>query len=193
MSAPRCGRPTRKGTPCRCFLINGKCMTHDCDLTSRNQRVAASFHRRNPAAFRAQRRAAGKRGYAATGGAKGWEVANEKAREWRVAHPSGPEQWALEVLTQAGLNHYQREYLVAENTTLDIAWPQARMGVEINGHQSMAAFGETTPRAQHHAEKITAIESAGWRVLVIDTTGDRVSAAMQLIQFAQQANLASTL
>lgn len=28
-SAPKCGRPTRTGTPCRLPLVNGKCLTHD--------------------------------------------------------------------------------------------------------------------------------------------------------------------
>lgn len=28
-TAPKCGRPTRKGTPCRLPLVNGKCLTHD--------------------------------------------------------------------------------------------------------------------------------------------------------------------
>lgn len=28
-NAPKCGKPTRKGTPCRQPLVNGRCLTHD--------------------------------------------------------------------------------------------------------------------------------------------------------------------
>jgi very-short-patch-repair endonuclease len=183
-----CGKPTKRGTPCQLRLNGGKCPTHDCDLSQRNMLVAAAFYRRDRAAFTAQRRSAGKRGYAATGAAQGWEKANEKAREWRLAHPSSPEQWALDVLAQAGLNHFEREYPVLDGSALDLAWPEARMGVEVNGHQAKPSFGETEPRAERHAAKVAALTAAGWQVLVLDFTATaRETAAEQLIQFARQA------
>lgn len=183
----RCGKPTKRGTPCQCPLNGGKCPTHDADLSARNSAVAAAFARRDPAAFIAQRRAAGKRGFAATGAAQGWEKANDKAREWRIAHPSGPEQWAIDVLAQAGINHYQREYPVLDGSALDIAWPEARCAIEINGHQSKPAFGEPCARSERHADKVAALQSDGWQVLVIDITGGYTpAAAEQLVQFARQ-------
>jgi hypothetical protein len=141
------GRMTKHGTPCQLTLNGGRCPTHDVDLSKRNSRVARAFKKNSPDRFQAQRSAAGKCGFKATGEMLGWDKANELAREWRIKHPSEPERWAIGVLAAAGLNHYEREYPVLGRSALDIAWPEAMRAIEINGHQGKAAFGETEPRA----------------------------------------------
>lgn len=189
-----CGRPTKRGTPCaRTLNPNGLCPVHNCDLSARNAAVAAAFRARDPEAFKQQRSAAGRKGYLATGARQGWERANEYARQHRLKHPSAPEQWALDVLADAGLNHYTREYPLDGGQSIDLAWPDARLAVEVNGHQHKPSFGEESPRAAKQARKVAALEAEGWRVLVIDATGDRDAAAQQLIQFARQVGVAPAI
>lgn len=182
-----CGRMTKRGTKCRLTLNGGKCPTHDVDLSKRNARVAKAFKKHDADGFRAQRSAAGKRGFAATWAMLGWEKANELAREWRIKHPSEPERWAIGVLEAAGLNHYEREYPCLGASAIDIAWPEQHMGIEVNGHQARPAFGETEPRAERHAAKVERLSAEGWNVLVVDATNDRAAGAQDIIAFARSA------
>lgn len=180
-----CGKPTRRGEPCQFRLSGGKCPTHDTDLSKRNAAVARAFKANNPEGFASQRRAAGRRGYLATGARQGWARANEMARQWRKHHPSGPERWALAVLESASLNHFEREYDLGDGYSVDLAWPDAKRAVEIWGHQNKPSFGETEPRAAKQERKLIALEESGWRILVIDPTQDREAEAARLIAFAR--------
>jgi hypothetical protein len=182
----RCGKPTKKGTPCQTPLNGGRCPTHDADLSKRNAAVRASFAERSPAAYAAHQRQAGRRGFIANGGKHGWEKAHERARLWRLENPSEPERWALSVLESAGVNHFTREYPVLEGHSLDIAWPDCRRAIEINGHQHKPAFGEAQPRSETRQKyKLEHLGADGWQILIIDATGDRAAAAAELLAFAQ--------
>lgn len=181
----RCGRPTRKGTPCK---LGQPCPVHETvDLSARNAAVARSWRERDPEGFTAQRSKAGKAGYLATGARKGWAVANERARQYRLKHPSEPEQWAIGVLEAAGLNHYEREHPVAGGSALDFAWPAALRGIEINGHQARASFGESEPRLERQTQKTKKLAAEGWQILVVDATADRGAGAAAIVEFARAA------
>lgn len=183
----RCGRPTRKGL-CQFPLRGGKCATHDADLSSRNQKVAAAWRANNPAAFIAQRKLSGRAGFVAAGG-EGWRCEqSEKARLWRLAHPSEPERWVMDVL----LEHlsltvsYDREYVIeGDERAVDFAMPEERCVIECAGHQYKASFGETEPRAARLADKVAWLEALGWHVLVIDASpgADRNVEEIRLLSF----------
>lgn len=153
--------PTTKGTPCRMPLRKGKCLIHNTDLSKRNRKVARAFKRNHPEAFSLQRKKAGHNGFVATGGIKGWEWVNEKARQWRLKHPSQPEQVIIDRLAQEGLNHYEREYPVG-NSSLDFAWANARYAIECEFHPNN--FGDETRKVKQD-EKIARLIAEGWTVL----------------------------
>jgi hypothetical protein len=184
---PLCGRPTKRGEACRLPLRNGHCLTHDCDLSARNSHVAHAFASKHPRRFKRQRRAAGHNGFIATGGMIGWARANEMARQWRLAHPSEPEQWAMNVLAAAGLNHYEREYRYDDSgRALDLAWPDRRLAVEVWGHQDKPAFGAARSRFEKQQRKLADLFSAGWTVYVVNSRNDRAREAAQLVAFLRE-------
>jgi hypothetical protein len=182
-----CGKPTRRGAPCQLKVNGGRCPTHDVDLAARNAAVRASFRAHDKAAYYAHQTRAAKAGFKAAGLTIDWVFANERARLWRVDHPSEPERWAISVLESAGLNHYVREYPVLNGCSLDLAWPDAKRAVEIWGHQTKPSFGETVPRAAKQERKLIQLEEDGWRILVIDPTQDREAEAARLIAFASRS------
>ena len=169
-----CGRTTKGGTPCKIPLRGGRCMTHDSDLSARNKAVAAAFKANDPGGFVAQRSAAGKLGFQATGGMLGWEKANEFARRWRLDNPSGPEQRIIEILARLGFADYEREYSLPDGKSIDFAWPVYRIAIEVNGHQHKASFGEGEPREAGQQEKITALIEDGWKVVILDVASGEI-------------------
>lgn len=147
-------------------------------FTSDYQKMARSYVRHESNV------ANGHKGFIACGGAKGWAKANAHAAQWRIAHPSEPERWALDLLTSRNLNHFKREYAVDEDGhTVDLAWPDRKVAVEINGHQSKPSFGESEPRLSNQQRKIESMIEQGWTVIVIDATADRQSEAERLLDF----------
>lgn len=187
-----CGKPTRRGAPCRLTLNGGLCPTHDCDLAARNAAVRQSFRRRDKAAFYAHQLRAAKAGFKAAGLTVDWVFAHERARLWRLDHPSEPERWAIAVLESANLNHFAREHPIPDGCSLDFAWPAVRRAVEIWGHQNKPSFGEAEPRAAKQERKLIALEEAGWRILIIDPTQDREAEAARLIAFARASQPENT-
>lgn len=188
-----CHKPTRRGT-CRLRLsATGKCPVHDLtDLRARNAKVAQAFRQNNPDAFLAQRRAAGHLGHVATGGSKGWARANERAIAWRKQHRSEPERWCEQVLTDAGYTAFEVEYQIDDDPrTLDVAFVADNICLE-NGHQHACAFGETEPRAAKHAKKVAWLEERGWRVLVVNPTGDRTTERDRILNWLAQFPLRAT-
>lgn len=185
-----CGKPTRKGTPCQ---LPKNCPVHlHCNLSARNAKVRASFAAHHPEAYAAHQVHAAKRGFAATADKHGASRATEKAREYRLAHPSEPERWAMAVLGQAQLNHFSREYPVLDgNYSVDFAWPDARRAIEIDGHPSRADATEETRRAERQALKAQQLTADGWQLLVIDATRDRAAGAQSIIEFARAAQPAA--
>lgn len=180
-----CSRPTRKGTPCRLPLNGGRCATHDCDLAARNAHVRASFAAKHPHEYAAHQVKAGKAGYQAAGARHGWEKVIERARLWRIEHPSEPERWAIGVLAEAGINHYQREYPVLDGSySVDFAWPDSRRAIEIDGHPSRASADEQVRRQERTAHKRNELTADGWAMLWIDATRNRDGGAALIIDFA---------
>ncbi len=184
-----CGRPTRAGHPCRIALKAGRCATHDADLKKRNRKVRRAFAHNDPAGFAAHQRQAAKAGFAATAHNHDWAKAHEKARQWRIKHPSQPEQWALGVLASRGLSHFEREWQFGDDGryTLDLAWPEYKLGVEVDGHPRDWNPALLSDRRRRQARKIASLESQGWTVLTIDAAGDRETEATRLIAFAEKA------
>jgi very-short-patch-repair endonuclease len=128
---------------------------------------------------------AGKAGYQATGERKGWSKANEYARRWRLGHPSEPERWVMSILDGAGIQ-YEREYPVLDRYSIDLARPDERIAIEVNGHQHKASFGEDEPRAEKHAEKCAALEGDGWTVHIVHAADDREKEAARLLAFLHE-------
>ena len=184
-----CGRTTRKGM-CNIPLRAGKCFVHDLtDLKKRNRKVARAFRKHNPEAFTAQRRAAGHRGYLATGGSNGWERANQFAINWRTKHRSEPERWTEQIIRAAGYTGFVLEYQIdGDPRTLDFAFVADHVCVETNGHQDKCAFGETESRAAKHAAKIAWLEALGWKVHVVHASAgaDRNAEQTRLLAFLSQ-------
>lgn len=179
-----CGKPTRQGSPCK---LPRPCPTHNHKLAARNAKVRASFASRDPQAYAAHQSEAGRRGYQAAGAKVGWEKMIEKARQWRLAHPSGPERWAIGLLEQAGLNHYEREYPLSDGYSLDIAWPEHKRAIEIDGHPSRASESEQLRRQARQEHKLAELAAEGWQVLVIDATTDRAAGAAAIVEFVRAA------
>ena len=166
----RCGKPTRNGTPCKLLLSGGKCPTHDCDLSARNEKVNAAFRRNHPVAFYRQRSKAGKAGFKATLNSKGMSKAVELLAEWRISNPSGPERAVIEFFEKRKVNGYVREFMPVDGRqySVDFAWIKHKLILEVNGHQSKPSFGEDTPRQDAFDEKRTLLESCGWTVEVLN-------------------------
>lgn len=184
-----CGRATKNGT-CKIPLSGGRCMTHDSNLSKRNRKVARSFKKNNPEAFAEQRSQAGKKGYIATGGRLGWEIANEKARQYRLAHPSKPEQTMIDEFSLQGINHYQRELIVdTDGTTVDFGWTSARCAIEIEGYR-VGGFGNPEARRAKQDAKVIGLEQLGWTVLRYDPN-DTIELAVEFARIAS-AKEAST-
>lgn len=109
--------------------------------------------------------AAGRAGFKAAGGKLGWEKVNEKARQWRLANPSGPERKVIEILDSLG-ETYKREHPVG-NRSIDFAWPEKKFGIEVNGHQFKKSFGEDYTREASQEYKLRELAEAGWSIVVI--------------------------
>lgn len=159
---PLCGRRGRRG-PCRMPLSHdGKCPVHDStDLAARNSAVALSFREKRPDAFRAQRSTAGKCGQAKTGEAQ-WAYATEMARQWRIEHPSEPEQLLGSVLSDFDiLVHMEREHVIAgDPRAVDVAFPFQKCCIECTGSAARASFGRNDKREAKRAW----LESLGWNI-----------------------------
>lgn len=163
---------------------SGKCLIHDIDLKARNARVAQAFKKNHPAEFSLQRQRAGHNGFMATGERRGWEKANEKARQWRVEHPSPPERGIINVLTEQNINHYQREYPWGNGSALDFAWVSARYAIEAEGYRA-GGFGDPVGRCAKQDAKVAQLEREGWVVFryVPETT-----LLEQVVEFARMAS-----
>lgn len=178
--AKRCGKPTKKGKPCRLYLLGGKCPTHDVDLTARNSAVVQSFKRNHPQRFKRQRQDAGRKGWQATVTAHGIEKAAERFAAWRIEHPSEPEQWCAGILDELNFK-YGREYQEG-NYFIDFIL-DGKIAIEVNGHQSKPSFGESEPRQNAHDEKVAFLEARGWRVIVLNVLDNRERERERLVQF----------
>jgi|GEM_PF-4773737 len=189
-----CGKPTRRGGLCQLPLRGGKCPTHDSDLSSRNQKVSAAWRANNPDGFVAQRKTSGRAGFEKVGG-EAWRLQqSEKARQWRLAHPSEPERWIIDVL----LEHlaldvsYDREYVIdGDERAVDFAFPEQRCVIEVLGHQYKASFGESAARMTRVEAKIAWLESLDWKVHVVDASqnADRDAEKRRLLSFLSQHGL----
>ncbi len=178
----RCNRPTQHG-PCQIPLRGGKCMTHDSDLSQRNRGVAQSFKTKRPTAFYDQRVYAGKRGWQVTLTRHGLDAATRATARWRMQHPSEPERWIKQLLDAHGFTSYDREHGVGLGRTVDFAFVEERIAIEVNGHQSKSSFGESAPRAPKQSQKIRDLQKEGWTVYVVNALADRSDEQQRLLEF----------
>jgi hypothetical protein len=105
-----------------------------------------------------------------TSGSPGLVLAHRKGREYRLAHPSGPEQRLITLLFSLGLQpgrDYQREYEepFAEGGPyfLDFAWPEARKAIEVDSGVHQLAY-----RAGRDRRRRRVLAAAGWEILVVE-------------------------
>ncbi len=187
----RCNKPTKHG-PCQIPLRGGKCMTHDSDLSKRNRAVAQSFKTKRPTAFYAQRVYAGKRGWQVTLTRHGLDVVTRATAHWRIEHPSEPERWIKQLLDRHGYTHYDREHGVGLGRTVDFAFVEERIAIEVNGHHSKPSVGETEPRTSKQSQKLRDLQKEGWTVYVVNALADRSDEQRRLLEFLQ-GHLASNI
>ncbi len=161
-------------------------MTHDSDLSQRNRAVAQSFKAKHPTAFYDQRVSAGKRGWQVTLARHGLDAVTRATARWRIEHPSEPERWIKQLLDRHGYTHYDREHGVGFGRTVDFAFAEERIVIEVNGHQSKPSFGETEPRAPKQSQKLRDLQKEGWTVYVVNTLADRGDEQQRLLEFLQR-------
>lgn len=189
-----CGKPTRRGV-CHIPLRGGVCFLHDrTDIADRNAKVARAFRDHNPEGFRQQRKTAGRAGFTAAGGEVWRAEQSEKARQWRLAHPSKPERVVMEILMEhlSLTVSYDREYVIeGDERAVDIAFPEQCCVIEIAGHQYKASFGESASRATKFEQKIAWLENLGWNVHVFDAshTADPAAENKRLLAWLSQHQL----
>lgn len=144
----RCGKPRPNGRGlCQFPLRGGKCPTHDCDLHSRNSRVAQNFQTNRPDATHAQRSKAGRAGYDKVGGLVWWAEQTDKARQWRLEHPSAHERVVIELLLQTlaiDVNYDREVVLEGDPRAVDFVLyrgERAVCAIEVTQSATHATFG----------------------------------------------------
>lgn len=206
--AARCGKPGTRGL-CKLKLRGGLCPVHD-NLEAARERLRAMGKRGGQtratqfdSEFQQNARShvkreslqrAGRAGYAQVGGEVWRCEQSEKARQWRLAHPSEPERWVIEILMEhlSLTVSYDREYVIeGDERAVDFAMPDERCVIEVVGHQYKASFGETAPRAGKFADKIAWLASLGYHVHVVDASpgADRNVEKTRLLAFLSQHRL----
>lgn len=191
MSVSLCNKHTRKGT-CHIPLRGGVCFLHDrTDLAARNAKVANAFRENNPEAFRAQRVASGKRGFQKVGGMIWWAEQTEKARLWRIEHPSAHEQTLCELLTRLlALDvHYDRDVIInGDPRAVDVILYRdgvARAAIEATESRQHVTFG----RAEKLARKVAWLEDLGIPTHIFFGADDLQTEVERLGKFLEEHNL----
>lgn len=123
----------------------------------------------------------GHKGFVATLEKHGAQKAQTYAAQYRIEHPSQPEQWLIDQLNDAELR-YQREVVLPDGRSLDFVLTDM-YAIEMNGHQAKACFGEVTARSDKHVAKVEYAESLGYHVFVFDWLGNRREQLYQLGDF----------
>lgn len=160
---------------------------HDStDLAARNAKVARAFQTHNPAAFKAQRQAAGKRGYVNAGGVAWWCEQTDKARLWRIENPSEPEQILLALLSELTLVPFDREYIIdADPRAVDVAFAPWQCCIECTERETRASFGRNTQRDA----KAAWLAAHGWNVHYFYYDADLQTETQRLATFLQEHRL----
>ena len=114
----------------------------------------------------------GRKGFRATAERHGVERAHERAREYRLAHPSAPEQLLMRRLLDLGLlpgRDYQREYQEPfagpHGYCLDFAFLTSGKAVEVDGQGRL--YSLHPERRGREAQRLRDLEEIGWQVLVL--------------------------
>lgn len=152
-------------------------LTKDPKKVAAGKARAAQFTRESQQAARACVRreslvAAGKKGFRVTGEKHGFAKAWQKAREYRLAHPSGLEREMERLLAEWDLSvGCEREYEAGERIWLDFAWPAAKVAVEVNGRiHRIPALDPDGRMERYQREKVQRLGVDGWVVIVVDDT-----------------------
>lgn len=186
----RCLRPTRRGGVCQIPLRGGICPTHDLPperLATRNSKVAHSAKANHPRKYRQQHKECGRAGYVAVGGEVWWQDQTEKARLYRLAHPSAPEQWTMDVLEVAGFTGYEREVkLLGDARAVDFYFPDLNLALEVWAHQDKPSFGERKARFEKQCDKLGDLARAEIKCYVVNLRREHVQEARLLVQFLRE-------
>lgn len=178
----RCGKPTARGF-CKLKLRGGKYPVHDNLDTVRahlsaigkrgGQTRATQFDsefQRNARSHvkRESLQKSGRAGYEKVGGVIWWAEQAEKARLWRLAHPSGYEKTVMDALTQLlALDvHWDREVILdADARAVDFVLyrnGKALATIEVTESETRATFG----RDEKLAAKVEWLKGLGLAVHV---------------------------
>jgi very-short-patch-repair endonuclease len=124
----------------------------------------------------------GAKGYAAAVARHGKEFASEKARAWRLEHPSKPEQEVMRILRLLGAPEPEREFRVPhlefQPCWVDFAWPETKRVIEVYGR----FHRDHEERMERDARKCVALAKAGWNVLILQDR-ELNAAADQIARF----------
>lgn len=139
-------------------------------------------------------RANGAKGAAATLERHGYEFLHRKVVEYRLAHPSQPEQQMMAVLDGLGYTYEREFHPFSEGphqyATLDFflqGFGRLGKGILVNGkvHDGSPLFNPDGQRPAREAERLAAIQDAGIPALVIDAAdlADPERVAQQVRRF----------
>ncbi len=112
---------------------------------------------------------AGRKGYDVTLARYGPDFVLDRVADWRRANPSREEERLHTVLTDIGVDPYEKEYRVAPlRVWADVAWPKRGQIIEVYGGVHVGPlFDPDGTIAAHDRARKERIEAQGWEVLVV--------------------------
>lgn len=203
----RCGKPTTRGTLCKIILRGGLCSVHDnLDLARERLRAMGkrggqtratqfdSEFQRNARSHvkRESLQKSGRAGYDKVGGLIWWAEQTEKARLWRLEHPSAHERTVMDALLQMlalDVNWDREVILDADPRAVDFVLyrngtPLA--GIEVTESKTRATFG----RDEKFAAKVEWLKGLGLAVHCFYGAHDLEMEFQRLGNFLHECGLA---
>jgi len=154
-----------------------------CNLTTEMRRRGGQARQQRPDAREHQRRAGrrsaqvqdmralGRLGFEATAARYGHNFAFDRARRWRLEHPSSLEQQVMRILDENWIDYEREAQVLGDQVPIavDFYLAEHNLVVEVNGKVHTDPFfnqdGDRWTRERLRRERL---ERAGFQVLVID-------------------------
>lgn len=200
--AVRCGKPGVRG-PCQHRIRNGYCPIHNNletlrdEMRRRGQNGGRTRASQFDTAFQQNARShvkteslkkAGRAGYNKVGGDAWWAEQTEKARQYRLRHPSPGEKIVAALLTNwLPIDvHFDREVIVdADPRAVDFAIMGHNLYIEVTDSAARASFGRNDKRE----EKRIWLEGLGWTGHYFYNENDLETEKQQLAAFLKHHNV----
>lgn len=115
--------------------------------------------------------ALGRKGFEAAAAKYGWDFAFQRARCWRLDHPSRPEQQVIAILNQIQVFYQREAQVLGEDVPLavDFLIDGTTKIIEVNGKvHTDPFFSDGGDRWKREALRLERIRHAGFQVLVVD-------------------------